>query len=134
MSAWATGYFDNDDAADFLREIGVAGTWATARHALQAAVDADYLEAPEAGAAVAAVGVLAAVMTGAPVLLPDASSVLPAILGPAPPELPALALKALSKVVNGSELDELFSESGGERYDEWLNGISALRNLIVGLA
>jgi hypothetical protein len=134
MGAWADGYFDNDDAADLLRDVGDARSWSVVRSGLSAAVDADYLEAPEASRAVAAAAILAASLRGGAALLPDQEAPLATALGPPPEALTALALKALAKVVNGSELEALHAEGTGETYDSWLNGISALRNLLGGLA
>jgi hypothetical protein len=62
MGAWGTGSFENDDALDFLAELERKG-----QAAIERALDkvttlgaAEYLEAPEASAAIAASEVIVA--------------------------------------------------------------------------
>jgi len=128
MGAWNTGPFDNDDAGDFADDVGGDGIPAI-RTALQVAVDADYLEAPEASHAVAAATFVAAVQAADLTLVPEDLRPVVLGLGRCPPGLPSLALQALAKVVNGSELDELWAESND--YDAWLGSISLLREKLA---
>ncbi|WP_097229390.1 DUF4259 domain-containing protein [Streptomyces zhaozhouensis] len=133
MGTWDVGPFDNDTAADF------RGAWDDApageraekvRTALVTTVESgDYLDADEACEAVAAAALIAE-------LLPE-GAVLPGEERPYPPReslpdligLRALAVRALDRVVaEGSELRELWDESGGE---EWLAGIAALRTALA---
>jgi hypothetical protein len=53
MGAWGAGAFDNDDALDWLSELGDSPDFALGRAALDVTA-LEYLEAPEGSAALAA--------------------------------------------------------------------------------
>jgi hypothetical protein len=64
MGAWGNGPFDNDDAADFLGELGAVGDADAVSVVLGDALKAvinndDYIEAPEMSRAIAAAAVVA---------------------------------------------------------------------------
>ncbi len=118
MGTWGTGPFDNDDAADWCGDLDDAD--ASERPSLviatlqNAATAADYLETPEASAAVAAAAVVAATLPGserltspyAPTFLTEGG---PLVL---PPTTPAVAIAALDRVTGeNSEWRELWEES-----------------------
>ena len=124
--AWGDGSFENDDAADWSSECVASSGTAFVARTLQAAVSADYLEAPGGSAAVAAAEVVAAASGR-----PEAS--LPQELREWVSHQPAhelaalrpLAREALQKVLDpkGSELRQLWSEGKGKH---WVQRIAAL--------
>ena len=114
MGAWDTGSFDNDDALDWVAELEAEGLPA-AGGAIEAALEAEgeELDASEASMALAAAEVIAA-LRGQPALeLPEAVR---AWLARAPgdpgEELTANARRAVGAVLAGSELAQLWDESG----------------------
>lgn len=116
MGAWGTGVFENDGAGDFLAEfqqteLGQRGL--VVRQAMQAATDAaDYLEIDEGQAAVAAAAVVAAARVGRPLTVNSAKTIGNGELPPPEPELVALAVRALDRVIaDGSEWLDLWQES-----------------------
>jgi hypothetical protein len=60
MAAWGTGSFENDDAADWLAELGTIAPDDLTQIFVQAADNPGYLEAPAASVVVAAAEVIAA--------------------------------------------------------------------------
>ena len=129
MSAWGTGPFENEAAADYAREVVQDGPFALAE-ALDVALDPDndYLEAEEGHRAVAAAEILAAILTGDTSALTDAA-LRAWVQGTDPTELTHLrehALEALDRVTDpGSELPELWEDS--EDADAWRGDIQRLR-------
>lgn len=123
MGAWATDPFGNDDAVDFLAEIGREGVLAIGG-AFQAALVSDYLGAPEASRVVAAAA-LVAVCHGAELGLSDEVKRVAARLGHAPDDLLPVARRALGNVVSNSELEALWAD--GDGYDDWLAGVSRIQ-------
>ena len=65
MAAWGSGSFENDDAADWLAELGTIVPDDLTKIFGQAADDPAYFEAPAASVVVAAAEVVAA-LNGAP--------------------------------------------------------------------
>jgi hypothetical protein len=98
MAAWGTGSFENDDAADWLAQLGTMAPDDLTQIFVRAADNPSYIEAPAASVVVAAAEVIAA-LNGSP-----ARGVPPEIIKwttnrPASnPELKALALRALERV------------------------------------
>lgn len=118
MGAWGVGPFENDDALDFLDELSeLPAEKLTSR--LEAALDLqdeDYLELPEASAAIAAAGLIA-VAGGAAFDDLDEDVVELVRTGALQDNarLRALALTALTRVTGeSSEWQELWSESEGD--------------------
>ena len=136
MGAWGTGSFDNDDALDFVVRLEHEGR-AVIRSALEEVTKldtGDYLEAPEASAAIAASEVLAAARDGQISRLPQAAqdwldghrSRL------ATPALITLGHRAVERVLTQSELKELWEEGGDEAQSKaWEEGV---RELVARLA
>ncbi len=126
MGAWGSGPFDNDDAGDWVFELEDSGVSAL-RSALE--LDGEYVEAPEAAAAVAA----AAVVGLARGLTVEATEEVSDWLEEADTEqvrsLTGTAVAALDRVLEGSELAELYDESGD---DSWRDRVSALRSGLRG--
>jgi hypothetical protein len=123
MGAWGCQPLENDDAMDFMTDLADEPNWALVHAAFLPALDDDYLEATEASVAVAAAAVLAAACSD--VDLGEDIAALMRVMGPAPKELMPMALKALTKVA-GSELDELWSESGD--YPAWRSTLTKLES------
>jgi hypothetical protein len=125
MGAWGTGSFENDDARDWVADLGTLAPADLTKILVQAADDPAYLEAPTASIAVAAAEVVAALngspAVGAPAAILDwthknrqAST----------PELKTLALRALDRVRRNSEVKDLWMEADG--LNDW---IAALKDL-----
>lgn len=115
MGAWGTGFFDDDDAADWLWELSESADLAPVRRALET-LDrkSEYLEAGECAIALAAAEIVAG-LCGRPALgLPEEVSAwisahdsLPAA------ELRPLAGRVAGRVLRDSELAELWRDSDG---------------------
>ncbi len=122
MGAWGNGPFENDDAADWVYALEDSGVSAI-RSAIE--LGAGDVEAPQAAAAVAAAAVVA-LARGLDVESTDEVS---AWLADADAEqvrsLAPAAAAALDRVLDGSELAELFDETGD---DDWRVQVSALRD------
>lgn len=132
MSAWGTGPFDNDDAADFaasLDDLEPEKRPDAIREVLaEAADESDYLERDTGGAAVAAAALVAAQH-------PDGEPV-DSAYGPKqsvpdlPDELRPIAVQALTRVLaDDSELTELWTESPDG--DAWFAMITALAEILT---
>lgn len=121
MGAWGSGPFDNDDAGDWVYSLEDSGVSAL-RSALE--LDGGYVQAPEAAAAVAA----AAVVGLARGLSVESTEEVSDWLEDADTEevrsLTGAAVSALGRVLEGSELAELYDESGD---DSWRDQVNALR-------
>jgi hypothetical protein len=129
MGAWGAGYFDNDDAGDFVSDLRDAQDWSVVRAALAvvASFPADnYLELTEGSAAIAASAVLAQKTKNFPATdFPEDLEAIDA-LAPAPGDLAQIALRALARVRSAkSELAELWQEAGDS---DWLATIDALES------
>ena len=131
MGAWGAGSFDNDDASDFVAGLESEGVAAiTAALEGVTSLDAkDYLEAPEASAAVAAAEVVAAACDGNVTLLPEeARQRVSEHRGSiATPLLLTSARRAVERVLTQSELKDLWQEGGADAQSEaWENGVRGL--------
>jgi hypothetical protein len=117
MGAWGTGAFDNDAALDWVWELEDGGITAI-ESALDDAVRSSDLYAPTDVEAIAAAEVVAAAI-GRP--LPGLSDEIAALVRHvAPsvtPEHTARARTAVERVLNASELAELWAET--DDADEW---------------
>ena len=121
MGAWGLLFDENDDAADWLGEFGDEPSWSSIDKAL-AAADADYVEAPDASAALAAAEVVAAGLNQPSARLD--------------PEITAWAVQqaneaggrrqqasaALVRIRDDSELSELWQES--DEYLDWQTSVN----------
>ena len=129
MGTWGLGSFDNDSAADFVREVLQDGDFAL-REAFEVILDPDmdYVEVEEGVRAIAAAEILAAVLSG------DTSKITDAGLRTwvqdsdksSLANLRELAAEALGRILApDSELPELWEES--EEYSTWLSDVQRLR-------
>ena len=133
MGAWGHGIFDNDDAADWVFELEEAADDGVLERTLSAVASAPadaYVEAPEAAAALAAAEVVAAAVTGSQEALVAGGSYSEGALvwvqshgERVGPELVPLALAAVRRARDSSELRELWDEA---EPDEWLAEVGGL--------
>jgi Domain of unknown function (DUF4259) len=129
MGEWGTGSFENDDAADWLAELGSRVPDDLTQILLQAADNPAYLEAPASRIAVAAAEVIAA-LNGSPA--PEAP---PEIVQwttnrqASIPQLKAVALRALERVRKNSELKDLWLEADG--LNDWITAIQDLQTRVA---
>ena len=121
MGAWATDSFSNDDALDWLQDFADAPTIEMLRDTLEhvTTLDSDdYLEAPDCSEAIAAAEIVAA-LNGKPAanVPDDLRTWLQSDHGLSAAELLPVALAAIRRVAENSELRELWEES--DSYDKW---------------
>ena len=134
MGTWSVAAFGNDDAADWAYALEDADDLEPIEQAISAvlAVGNDYLEAPEATEAVAAIEVLSCLL-GKP---GDTETYTEAVDGwlnrvdlKPEPELVDRAHLALDKILaEDSELHELWRDS--EDYEQWLAVMADLRSRV----
>lgn len=112
MGAWGHKSFENDDAMDWIGELETATDTAPIVQAFDEVLQAeDYLEAPAASVGIAAAEVVAALLGRPAADLPDEVSSW--LVGKQPPK-PGLVRKAqavVKRVLEESELQELWAES-----------------------
>lgn len=129
MGAWATGPFDNDAAADWVRDLesAIPSTFVSTFRPVTAIELDVYLEEPEASEAIAAAEVVAA-MRGFP---GDAVRDRPEVLAWAEQHVGWLsvdlvneAVSAVERVRAASELRDLWAES--EDFESWNSGLDDL--------
>ena len=130
MGAWSMDAFGNDDAADWAQELEEAEDFSPIEEAIEAVlgVGDEYLEAPEASVAVAAIEVLARLggSPGEPSVYSEAADQWVARQQARPDaELIDKAQAAIARILaEDSELSELWQES--EDYEAWRAGLEAL--------
>ena len=129
MGAWGIRSFDNDDAVDWVLDLG-----SDERAELEEAFDAvlvenDYLEAPECSVGLAAAEVVAALRGQPAEELPE--DLVRWLEGRRPPDadLVQRALLVCARVRDDSELQELWSES--EDYSNWLGVVRDLEGRLI---
>ena len=117
MGAWGTGAFDNDDASDWVYELEKDGV-AAIDSALRDAIEAPDLSGPTDVNAIAAAEVVAAAL-GRPVpdLRADIAERAHALAKDVTPDHAAHARSAVERVLAGSEVAELWGETGDDA--EW---------------
>ena len=124
MGAWGHRSFENDDALDFIWSVEENGVGAI-EVALNAALISrdEYLEAPEACAAIAAAELVAAKRSGITDRLQDNDIKLLDSFE-APPKLISDAKAAVGRVLQDSELRELWSET--DEFNTWHDDVLVL--------
>ena len=129
MGAWGIRSVDNDDAVDWVHDLG-----SDERAELEEAFDAvlvenDYLEAPECSVGLAAAEVVAALRGQPAEELPE--DLVRWLEGRRPPDadLVQRALLVCARVRDDSELQELWSES--EDYSNWLGVVRDLEGRLI---
>ena len=131
MGAWGHGSFENDGACDWLAELEADGIEAI-REALQPRAH-EYIEVDDASNAIAAAEIVAAARGhGADDLPEEVTAWIEANASSITDQDVALARKAVARVREGSELQELWAENGPD--NEWERGTaSLLERLAMGL-
>jgi hypothetical protein len=130
VGAWGPGSFDNDDALDWLAELTEGSSLGPVNTAFALVQEADYLEAPDAAAAVAAAEIVAALMGRPPADLPEEA----AEWVQAHPSTPGATLVARARgsvirVREDSELKELWEEGDA---GEWHASMDELAARLLG--
>ena len=127
MGAWGTGSFENDDAANWIAELGTLAPDDLKRIFIRAADDPAYLEAPAASIAVAAAEVVAALngspAVGTPREILEWAKKHPQCLSP---ELKEVASRALDRVRKNSEVKDLWMEADG--LNDWIAAVQELQS------
>ncbi len=131
MGAWGHGSFENDDAGDWVWELGEASDFGVVKTALDAVVSEDgYLEAPTCSEAIAAAEIVAAAL-GSPVAgLSDEAAAWVEEHRDVPADVVELARRALAVIQDKSELRELWEES--QHFAEWESAMADLGARIAG--
>ena len=130
MGAWGPGIYENDDAADWSAEVAESGLGAV-ESALDAAIDAEYIEAPEGACALAAADVVARLVSGRgenSAYCEDIVAWVEANASAPPASLVAKARTALERVKGAdSELAELWSEDA-ESLSQWAASVAEVES------
>ena len=132
MGAWGTGSFENDDALDWMGDLAESGDAAAVESALKVVAESTgYLEAPEGSAALAAAEVVAALRGQPAGDLPEEVALFTRGRARPSPELVATARAAVERVLQDSELRELWEET--DDFETWQAGVADLvRRLQMG--
>jgi hypothetical protein len=118
MGAWGPGPFENDDALDWIGELAASSALATVEDALDLpAASADFPEAPECSVAVAAAETVAAMQGKPSDDLPDTVATFVRVAKKPTASLVEAASSAVARVLEKSELRELWEES--DDYAGW---------------
>jgi hypothetical protein len=133
MGAWGHAPFDNDDAADWVAELEEAPDDGVLERTLAAVASAgadEYVEASDGACAVAAAEVVAAALGGSRDRLVAGGSFAEGAVAwveahgaRVRPELVSVALAAIRRVRDRSELRELWDDAGA---DDWLAELAEL--------
>lgn len=135
MGAWSLDAFGNDDACDWAAELDGAKDLTPIKTAIDAVIEAgeEYLEAPDATAAIAAIEVLARVMGRWGVrdsYTEDVDRWAESVGVKPSPKLIASAASALDRILGDqSELNELWRDS--DEYDAWVASVKELKSRIA---
>ena len=126
MGTWGSGPFDNDDAGDWTYELTPDADESVVERALAAAVAGGEPSASTSQAAIAAAEVVAAGLGCPSPSLPEEVGEWVAARDQAPwPALAPLAVKAIDRILAGSELKELWAESDED--GDWTAEVQELR-------
>ncbi|WP_415905652.1 DUF4259 domain-containing protein [Neptuniibacter sp. QD48_55] len=125
MGAWNEDNFGNDDALDWIYDLEKSkGTDVLLAPIKTILANAEYLESPECSEALAASEVIAAGLTNDTSLIPEEAKTWlekkPSFFGKKPQlekEHAALALASVQKIMDNSELKELWGET--DEFPKW---------------
>jgi hypothetical protein len=131
MGNWGTGIFENDTAMDFIRSLGDHPENAenVLKEALETAAHMDdgELDASEGADALAAAAIVSLARGDSPVTPPEsAEDGLRRICRHVPIDLAPLAIEAIDKVLDDSELRDVWAEA--DSLDEWQAEAHAVRH------
>jgi hypothetical protein len=125
MGAWSHESFENDDAMDWVGELeGAEGTEPIVEAFEAVLQTADYLEAPEASMGLAAAEVVAALLGKPAAKLPDEVTSWVAGQRPPPSALFKKARRVVERILEDSELKDLWAES--EELATWQQEVEGL--------
>jgi hypothetical protein len=126
MGTWGAGSFENDDALDWLDELLETNDASLIEETLKFVLDQgdEYLEAPEASRAVAAVQIIAAANNAACPDLPEDAKLWIRLHPIKSKSVIQLASRVLHRIKTSSELKELWEES--DYFLEWTKVINDL--------
>lgn len=132
VAAWGPESFENDDALDWVADLADGGGMDVVQSAFEMVVDGEYLEGPEASAALAAAEVVAA-LAGRPLedLPEEAAEWVAANQRPPGDKLLRRARAVVQRVRADSELKELREEEGGVP-NEWHAAVDDLLRRLEG--
>ena len=131
MGAWGSGFFQNDDAMDFLSNLDEVDSLLPIREILDLDLD-ELLEAPDCAAALAAAEILTIVTGNAdPDLTEDVLSACPRLDQPEK-QLIARAWVVADAIQMSSELKELWKES--DEYTDWVHLVEGLKQRLAHAA
>lgn len=134
MGTWDVGSFDNDDAADWAYELEDCGDLSVIENSIAGVLDPgdDYVDAPVAAEAIAAIEVLARLQGNWGERSSYTETVdawVERVQLPVPAALAKQAVQALDRIIGEqSELRELWEES--EEFDAWMASVAALRSRV----
>lgn len=130
MDGWSHDTFDQDDAADWVFDLEESSDLSVIHDALNAATDEteDYLDISIGAPAVAAAEVVASLNGNPATDLPD--SIREWIVGKSAPDaaLNAKARRAISAVLAGGELKDLWQET--DDYSNWVAHVKDIESRI----
>ena len=131
MGTWSHEPFGNDDACDWSYELLDSNDLSTVEAALNAVLNSDdYLEAPAASNAVAAVEVIAKLLgkgTQTDTYTENVDKWVKDVHITPTPALIEKAKKALARILgDNSELKELWQESGATEWEASMNSLQAV--------
>jgi len=125
MGAWGIGAFENDDALDWVYELQEVHGTALLVSTLNSATAGGYLESPDSSMALAAAEVVASLNGKPPADLPEEVVVwVREQEEPMSGNLLEMAKTAVMRISTGSELKDLWEESGS--LAEWTGYITDL--------
>ncbi|MFC5650660.1 DUF4259 domain-containing protein [Paenibacillus solisilvae] len=133
MAAWGTKTFDNDDTMDWMGEFLEARSLGFLNETLSSVAEEQevYIEEPYGSSALAAAEVVAALRGNPNGPLPE--ELAEALVNFKPKKVSdtvaALAGKALTRLLDNSELKELWEES--EDYEAWTSNVQQLLKKLV---
>lgn len=134
MGTWDVGSFDNDDAADWAYQLEDCGDLSVIENAIAGVLDPgdDYVEAPVATEAIAAIEVLARLQGQwgeRSAYTETVDAWVERVRLPVPAALAKQAVQALDRIIGEqSELRELWAES--EEFDAWMASVADLRSRV----
>lgn len=133
MGAWGSGVFANDDAMDWIVGLEESDDLDPVESALGAVNEEEgYLESPACSEALAAAEVVATLGRKPGPDVPSEVFEWIARVGPAAgPDLRELARRAIDKILEGSELQELWDEAGTVEAEEWREALMELRGRLA---
>ncbi|BBH24470.1 hypothetical protein Back11_58150 [Paenibacillus baekrokdamisoli] len=131
MGAWGTKTFDSDDTLDWMGEFLEAPTLGFLNETLSSAVEDDYIVEPYGSSALAAAEFIAALLGKTNGPLPEELTEAVTRFKPKKvnENVVALASKAVNKILENSELKELWEES--DDYTEWSSNLQELVTKLV---